>query len=201
MTTIFRYSTVAIVLFALGATARAQTAPPPGTGALELRIQSSSGLGGAGSLFGLGAGPGLSYVTETEGLNVSLSGGVGYFISPTFAIGGDVGITVIDLGEESLRLISLAPFVKYVTNLPARASGFFVETGLGYTNLDAGGEDSLDLLQVGAWAGGHFFIGQSSTAFLIGPYINYLRILNDVGENDADTFVFGLRFGISTYIF
>src|SRR5687767_9259467 len=118
MKTIFRYGgIVTITLLALAAPAAAQST---GAGALELRIQSASSLGGIGTLVGLGSGPGLSYITETEGFNINLSGGIGYFISPVLAIGGDLGITVIDVGDNSLRLISLAPFVKYVTGMPQR---------------------------------------------------------------------------------
>jgi hypothetical protein len=185
---------------AIGTIARAEEIQPattaeaaPSSGLIELRLQTSSAVAGSGG-FGLLAVPGISYTTDSEVLVVNLIGGAGYFLTPALALGGDVAFTRIDAGEE-LSLVTLAPFVKYVTGLPDRSTGFFVEASPGIIIADVAGSGSL-LLQLGAWLGGHFPVGRSA-GLLVGPYVTRLDDLDEFGEGE---FIVGLRFGMSVYL-
>jgi hypothetical protein len=186
--------------FALGAVARAaatQAAPSaevaPSEGLIELRLQTSSAVAAGGGL-GLLAVPGISYEHDSETLVINVIGGAGYFLTPALALGGDAGFTRVDARNE-ISLVTVAPFVKYVTGLPERSTGFFVEASPGFIIADGSGASGL-LLQIGVWLGGHFPVGRSA-GLLVGPYVTRLDNVDDFG---GGVFIAGLRFGMSVYL-
>jgi hypothetical protein len=187
-----------MVIACLGALAvGAPAARAAGAGTVELRIQTASNVAG-GALFGIAVPPGFVYNPDSKAWNLNLSAGAGYFVSPMFAIGADLGLTLLH-SDDTLTLFTVAPYVKIVTGLAEHETGFFAEPSVGITTLGSSGAgDTGTLLQLGAWLGAHIFVGQSS-AFLIGPTISYFRRLSS-GTGDNDTFLIGVRFGLSTYL-
>lgn len=185
---------------AFGTIARAEDTQPaptgeaaPSSGLVELRLQTSSAVAASGG-FGLLSVPGISYTTDSEILVVNIIGGAGYFITPALALGGDAAFTRIDADAE-ISLVTVAPFVKYVTGLPDRSTGFFVEASPGLIIADVDGSGGL-LLQLGAWLGGHFPVGRSA-GLMVGPYVTRLDNFDEFGEGE---FIVGLRFGMSVYL-
>jgi hypothetical protein len=194
-------TTIVALLFATGITLLAARPAAAQAGGIELRIQSSSSIGAGGALFGLVLAPGVTYSTEAESLILNLSAGAGYLVSPTIVVGADAGVTIIDVGEDTAKFFTLAPYLKLVTGVRERESGFFVESTLGFTIADFGdaADESEKLLQLGLWGGGHFFLGRSSAALVVGPYLSYLRnVSSDVA--DPDNVLIGLKFGLSAYL-
>jgi hypothetical protein len=196
---------VAITAFSLtlvlAGVARAQDTQPapsaeatPSSGLIELRLQTSSAVAASGG-FGLLAVPGISYAPDSEILVVNVIGGAGYFTTPALAFGGDFGFTRIDAGDDEISLVTVAPFVKYVTGLPERSTGFFVEASPGVIIADGSDASGL-LLQLGLWLGGHFPIGRSA-GLMVGPYVTRLDNFDDFGGGEL---IVGLRFGMSVYL-
>lgn len=169
---------------------------------IELRINSASSFGGGLSIFGLVMSPGLTYDTEGENLIINIGVGAGYFLSPNLVLGGDLSISIFELGDDddddSLKTFGIVPYLKYVTGVQERKTGFFVEPSLGVSVVDFG-NDSVTLLQLGVWGGGSFMFSGSSVALQIGPYVTYLRN-TDVDEGDADNILVGVKFGLAAYL-
>ena len=76
----------------------------------------------------------------------------------------------------------------------------FVEPSIAYNVVSDGGDsDSVDLFSVSAWGGGHAHLSRS-LALQFGPYISYVKLLEDGDLGDDDEIVLGLRFGLSAYL-
>jgi hypothetical protein len=194
-----RLTILAIAFLALAAgegTARAEQAMPVrnGTGTFEVRIQTASAVAGGGVL-GVASTPGLAYGTDTEILVINVLGGIGYFLTPSLALGGDLGYSHLDDGS-SLDLITLAPFVKFVTGLPEKDIGFFIEGSPGIVLARAERASGTVLLQLSAWLGAHLPVG-TSAGFLVGPFVTRLDDTEDFGGGE---FILGVRFGMSIYL-
>jgi hypothetical protein len=169
-------------------------APHATRGAIELRIQTSSNVA-AGGLFGIETSPGIVWNPDSGNWNLNLSGGAGYFVSPMIAVGGDLSITLLH-STNTTSLITLAPYVKIVTNFPERRTGLFVEPSLGLTLVSLGGlAGEQTLFQLSAWGGGHFFVGQSA-AILAGPFVTMLANF----DGGSTSWLLGIRFGLSVYL-
>ncbi|HEY3493611.1 MAG TPA: hypothetical protein VGK73_02950 [Polyangiaceae bacterium] len=165
-------------------------APPPepeghGAGTIELRIQTANNV----VSFGGYTAPGLAYATDSEELFVNLMGGAGYFLSPMLAIGGDLAYVGID----DTSLITIAPFLKFVTGMEDQSIGFFGEFSPGLVMVDTG---DANLLQLSLFAGAHIPVGKSA-AFLAGAQVSRLDDFDDFGGGQ---FVLGLRYGLSVYL-
>jgi hypothetical protein len=184
-----------VLASSISAVAHAQDEPAGarGKGTLELRLQTASAVA-AGGVFGTVAPPGIAYTTDSEILAVNLLGGAGYFLSPSLALGGDLGLTLIDVGSEELTLVTLAPFAKFVTGFAEREAGFFVEASPGV--ILASGDGDGAFLQLAVWLGGHFPVGPSA-AFLVGPYVTRIDDFDDFGGGE---FIVGIRLGMSLYL-
>ncbi len=129
----------------------------------------------------------------------AIAAGAGFFVGPRVAVGADLGITILRDGL-TITLFTLAPFAKFVTGRAEHRNGFFAEPSVGLTLAkQSSTADAQTLLQLTAWVGGHFPLGQSSLAVLAGPYVSRLRNLSTV-FGDADTFFVGFRFGLSAYL-
>ena len=186
----------ALAILAAVSAAGAARAEPESDGArtIELRLQTASTIAG-GALGGVAAGPGVNYqVGSSRSLwAVNLAAGAGAFVTSSVAIGVDLGLTVLHEGD-TLTLFSAVPFVKFVTGLPERQTGFFIEPEVGFSVLSAGSTSSL--FQAGGWLGAHLWVNRS-IAFLIGPSATYLRALSGGG---GDTGFIGVRLGVATYL-
>jgi hypothetical protein len=171
-------------------------APPPpveekpklGAGTLELRIQTMTHVSSSPGTSAWTA-PGFWYDLDAESWTLNLMGGVGYFLSPQLALGGDVGF----VGNDDLSVITLAPFLKFVTGLEERAIGFVGEFSPGFVTIDTGDANGLALT---LFAGAHIPIG-SSAAFLVGAQVTRYEDFDDFGEGITGI---GLRYGLSIYL-
>jgi hypothetical protein len=133
--------------------------------------------------------PGIFYATDQEILTLNISGGAGYFLSPLFAIGGDLGYLSID--DESL--LTVAPYVKFVTGMEDNRIGFIGEFSPGFVTNNFG---DANFLQLALFLGGHVPFARSA-AFQLGAQLSRLDDFEDFGEGE---FVFGLRYGLSVYL-
>jgi hypothetical protein len=163
----------------------AETEPRLGAGTLELRIQTVTHV----STGTLTLPPGLWYNIDDEAFSFNLQGGVGYFLSPSLAIGGDLGFA----GNDDTNLLTIAPFVKFVTGLPERSTGFIAELSPGFVTQEFG---DVNLLALTAFAGVHLPIG-STAAFVGGAQVSRLDDFDDFGEGIT---AIGLRYGLNFYL-
>ena len=133
---------------ALWTCAMANAAAGPGTGTIELRIQTSSSVVGGG-IIGTILPTGITYETQGKEWLLNLGAGAAYFVSPQFAVGGDVSFTLIS-NSETISIFTLAPFAKYVTGLAEHQIGFFVEPSVGFSflheSLGSFGSDNSTLI-------------------------------------------------------
>jgi hypothetical protein len=168
-------------------------APPPveekppglGAGTLELRIQTMTHVVSPNGP----AVPGFWYDLDNETWSLNLTGGVGYFFTPELAIGGDVGF----IGNDDLSVITLAPFLKFVTGLEERSIGFVGEFSPGFVTVDTGDSNGLALT---LFAGVHVPIG-SSVALQGGAQLTRVEDFDDFGDGVT---IIGLRYGLSVYL-
>jgi hypothetical protein len=169
-------------------------APPPeppapkghGAGTIELRLQTINNLVASTAAV---ASTGLFYGTDSEELVINISGGAGYFLSPSLALGGDLGY----FGIDDSSLITIAPYVKFVTGMEEQAIGFVGEFSPGIVMVDTG---DANLLQLTLFGGAHIPVGRSA-AFLAGLNVSRLDDFEDIGGGQ---FVLGLRYGLSVYL-
>ena len=187
-------SFVTLSVSSLAQAEEAKAAGGHGAGTLELRIQTASTVAGGG-IFGLITAPGVVYAPDSEIFILNLIGGAGYFVTPSLALGGDLGFTRID-GNGEASIITLAPFVKFVTGLPEHTTGFFVEASPGIVLVDGSGIQGTSFIQLSAWLGGHFPVG-ASAGFLVGPYVTRIDSTDDFGGGE---FILGIRLGMSVYL-
>ncbi len=169
-----------------------------GKGSLELRLQTQQAF--VSTLFSQtfgGNGSSIAYETDSKLLSVNLAGGIGYFVRNDLSIGGDLSITHIAPDEgDSASVFVFDPFVRYLLPTEGTASFFFeASPGIGFLS---GGDESSTIFNADLFAGGHFLI-TPHVAFLAGGFVEYLRLLDAADGMDADTFLIGVRFGMSVY--
>ncbi len=168
-----------------------QGTPKHGAGTLELRIQTATQLPIGGQL-AFASAPGIAYNPETEEYYVNVVGGVGYFLTPAFALGLDASFT--RFAEADTRF-SVAPFLKLVSNLTRWRLGAFVELSPGVIveNIDGKG---ASYLQLSVWGGAHVPLTDSA-ALVLGPTITGLIRTDQPGPNDL---IIGDRIGLNVYL-
>jgi hypothetical protein len=177
-------------------------APPTtghGAGTIELRVQTATNVYEHESA--IGTAPGLAYGTKSHVFVLNLIGGAGYFVSPLFAFGGDLGVVRTDDGAGSnVTLFTVAPYLKFVTGMETHAFGFFAELSpglvFGHQSVTRFGPRDTTLVQFAGWLGGHLPVGRSA-AFLFGPQLVRIDDTRSFGEGE---FIVGLRLGLSVYV-
>ena len=159
-----------------------------GAGTIELRVMTMNNLV-TSTFAGSPGAAGLFYATDDEVLSLNLGAGAGYFISPMLALGGDIGYFSYD--DDSV--LTIAPYVKFVTGMEDQSIGFVAEFSPGFVTLNTG---DVNALQLALFAGGHLPIGRSA-AFMAGLQVSRIDDFDNFGDGQ---FVLGLRYGLSVYL-
>ncbi|MCA9548719.1 MAG: hypothetical protein KC933_01715 [Myxococcales bacterium] len=167
-------------------------------GTYELRLSTAQALTPGLPGFLSATSPGIGYNLDAKLLSLNLAGGIGYFFTDAVSAGIDLSFTYLNAEESSAYVFAFTPYAKYVSNMKDKGLGFFAEPALGI-GVVGGGDDTFKYFTAGAWGGLHAFVSPS-IAVLAGPYVSYLRFLED-GVGDKDSVQLGLRFGLSAYLF